>query len=123
MVQYSMKRKRVEILQKKCFTLPKDDCTLAKNFGYPEGSPCILIKLNKIYNWYPEPYEVDYLPEDLPEVIRDKILENNKTNETIPFVRKRKNKLFYSLTFTYRTIKFGWTVTASILQIKNILDL
>jgi len=34
------------------------DCTKEKEFGYPEGKPCVLIKLNKIFDWEPEPYGV-----------------------------------------------------------------
>ncbi|KAF8781977.1 Sodium/potassium-transporting ATPase subunit like protein [Argiope bruennichi] len=32
-------------------------CTSERQFGYPEGKPCVLIKLNKIYGWIPVPYE------------------------------------------------------------------
>lgn len=31
-------------------------CTAERNFGYPEGKPCVLIKLNRIYNWEPVSY-------------------------------------------------------------------
>jgi sodium/potassium-transporting ATPase subunit beta len=36
------------------------DCTLDNNYGYREGKPCILIKLNRIYGWKPEPYNLRY---------------------------------------------------------------
>jgi len=32
-------------------------CTKENNFGYKHGKPCVLIKLNKIYNWKPELYQ------------------------------------------------------------------
>ncbi|CAH1781968.1 unnamed protein product [Owenia fusiformis] len=30
------------------------ECTWQKDFGYDEGKPCVLLKLNKIYDWVPE---------------------------------------------------------------------
>jgi sodium/potassium-transporting ATPase subunit beta len=32
------------------------DCTANNQFGYRLGEPCVLIKLNKIYGWVPQPY-------------------------------------------------------------------
>ncbi|CAF0790598.1 unnamed protein product [Didymodactylos carnosus] len=29
------------------------DCTVANKFGYGDGKPCVLVKMNKIVNWYP----------------------------------------------------------------------
>lgn len=37
-------------------TIPPE-CTAAQNFSFPLGQPCLLIKLNRIYGWKPEPYE------------------------------------------------------------------
>lgn len=52
------------------------ECTSEKKFGYPEGKPCVLIKLNKIYDWEPAPFGVDHgkydaskLEEDLDEYV------------------------------------------------------
>jgi len=55
------------------------DCNKDKEFGYPEGKPCVLIKLNKIFDWEPEPFGVDesgkydakLLEEELDEVVDD----------------------------------------------------
>jgi len=41
-----------------------DNCTKAQNYGYGFGTPCILIKLNRIYGWKPEP--LDEQPQDWP---------------------------------------------------------
>lgn len=30
-----------------------------EDYGYGDGKPCVLIKLNKVYNWYPEAYDKD----------------------------------------------------------------
>lgn len=58
------------------------NCTADKDFGYPVGSPCILLKLNKIYGWFPEHYNLtseDKAPEKLPEELKLK-MEANKAN-------------------------------------------
>jgi sodium/potassium-transporting ATPase subunit beta len=31
-------------------------CTKENDFGYKQGQPCVLLKLNKIYGWVPEAY-------------------------------------------------------------------
>jgi len=51
------------------------DCIPEKNYGYRDGAPCILIKLNRIYGWKPELYEYS---EDLkvPDTIKAKMKEN-----------------------------------------------
>ena len=33
------------------------ECTVAQNFSFPIGKPCILVKINRIYGWIPKPYE------------------------------------------------------------------
>jgi sodium/potassium-transporting ATPase subunit beta len=49
-------------------------CTDAFNFGYQKGEPCILIKLNRIYGWTPEPYTAkDKLPSDMPLDLQKRI--------------------------------------------------
>jgi len=64
----------------------QEDCTLKHNFGYPAGKPCILIKLNRIYGWTPDPYisttDEKELPEELPAIIKQKIIENSANEET-----------------------------------------
>jgi len=65
------------------------DCTLENNFGFESGKPCILIKVNRIYGWDPLPYESttekERLPEEVPETIRNKIVENAGKEETKAF--------------------------------------
>jgi sodium/potassium-transporting ATPase subunit beta len=56
------------------------DCNKNNEFGYRLGEPCILIKLNKIYGWTPEPYGIDkndrysdqLLIDDLDEEVKEK---------------------------------------------------
>ncbi|CAF0887084.1 unnamed protein product [Rotaria sp. Silwood1] len=42
-------------------------CTKPKSFGYHKGRPCILIKINRIFGWIPEPYQSK---EEVPIEIR-----------------------------------------------------
>lgn len=35
-----------------------NECSESQNFSYHLGKPCILVKLNRIYGWKPEPYLV-----------------------------------------------------------------
>ena len=52
-------------------------CTNENNYGFKQGKPCLLIKLNKIFKWEPEPYEsAKDFPEDLPQTIRDAFTKN-----------------------------------------------
>lgn len=43
-------------------------CTKPKSFGYNKGKPCVLVKINQIYGWMPEPYQSK---EEVPIEIRD----------------------------------------------------
>ena len=33
-------------------------CAREKHFGFDEASPCVIIKINKIYGWIPEPFDI-----------------------------------------------------------------
>ncbi|CAB3231533.1 unnamed protein product [Arctia plantaginis] len=45
-----------------------DPCTEENHFSFHKSSPCIFIKLNKIYGWYPDVYDnVQDLPYDMPD--------------------------------------------------------
>ena len=41
-----------------------NECSESQNFSYHLGKPCILVKLNRIYGWKPEPYNIR--PKDYP---------------------------------------------------------
>jgi len=58
--------------------LIKGNCTKENKFGFRDGRPCILIKLNKIFGWEPIPYEERYLPEDFPKDLEKKIKKNKE---------------------------------------------
>ena len=49
-----------------------DLCTKERRFGYEEGRPCIIVKLNKIYDWMPQFYgSVDELPAIMPDTVKE----------------------------------------------------
>jgi len=69
------------ICQIKQEELFKEPCTYEKQYGFKDGAPCILIKLNKIYQWYPDPYETeDEMPKDIPETIKKSFRDNIANN-------------------------------------------
>lgn len=40
-------------------------CTWQRDYGYDWGQPCVLLKLNKIFDWYPVPYNESNRPPQL----------------------------------------------------------
>jgi len=64
-------------------------CTKEKNYGYDIGKPCIIVKLNKIYGWVPEPYKSSELPDDMPETLKTYI------NETQDLKEKEKDSMIW----------------------------
>jgi sodium/potassium-transporting ATPase subunit beta len=40
-------------------------CSEGNDYGYFEGKPCILLKINRVYGWEPEVYDNETMPEDL----------------------------------------------------------
>lgn len=42
-----------------------DGCVWQKDYGYDEGQPCILFKLNRIFDWEPEQYAPNEVPPHL----------------------------------------------------------
>lgn len=43
------------------------------NYGYDKGTPCIFLKLNRIYGLENKPYNESDLPEDMPEALKSHI--------------------------------------------------
>ncbi|XP_034473185.1 sodium/potassium-transporting ATPase subunit beta-2 isoform X1 [Drosophila innubila] len=51
-------------------------CTKENNYSYHKSSPCIFLKLNKIYDWIPEYYNSSKnLPSNMPENLKTYIAE------------------------------------------------
>lgn len=41
------------------------DCVKQQNFGFDDGQPCILMKLNRVFDWIPEEYTNETVPESI----------------------------------------------------------
>ncbi|XP_063839048.1 sodium/potassium-transporting ATPase subunit beta-2-like [Ostrinia nubilalis] len=55
-------------------------CTKENNYGFDQGTPCIIIKLNRLYDWKPIFYDdPGDLPQNMPPYIKNFI--NNTTPE------------------------------------------
>ncbi|KAH9424409.1 sodium/potassium-transporting ATPase subunit beta-like [Dermatophagoides pteronyssinus] len=51
-------------------TIPSQ-CSVENHFGYQRGDPCVLIKLNKIFNWKPQAFSESELRDShIPDVVR-----------------------------------------------------
>lgn len=50
------------------------ECGRNNSYGYKSNSPCIFLKLNRIYGWEPEYYnDTKELPEEMPKGLKDHI--------------------------------------------------
>lgn len=43
----------------------QQECNEATSYGYFEGRPCVLLKINKVFGWEPKLYSNDSKPDDL----------------------------------------------------------
>lgn len=76
MCDYGVKLEKKEFCAFKVSSLGSR-CTKERKFGYEEGRPCIIVKLNNIFNWEPKLYEkVTDLPDNMPKDVRKKIEAN-----------------------------------------------
>ncbi|KAJ9592195.1 hypothetical protein L9F63_001311 [Diploptera punctata] len=58
-----------------------DPCISSKLYGYPNGTPCVFIKLNKILKWEADYYDdPNDLPAKMPSELRKYIRGMNKTD-------------------------------------------
>ncbi|XP_040566071.1 sodium/potassium-transporting ATPase subunit beta isoform X1 [Lepeophtheirus salmonis] len=57
-------------------------CTFENNYGFENGSPCILIKLNKIFDWIPKPFlnSTDFIKHGAPSGLVKYITKKEKEN-------------------------------------------
>ncbi|RVE48382.1 hypothetical protein evm_006943 [Chilo suppressalis] len=63
--------------EKQVCDVPVDEfhpCTSANQYNYEEAGPCVFLKLNKIFNWMPSPYNnTEDLPSNMPEDLKQHI--------------------------------------------------
>lgn len=54
-------------------------CLPENNFNYDslDGGPCIFLKLNKIFDWVPEYYTSENLPDKMPDDLKEHIRKEN----------------------------------------------
>lgn len=53
-------------------------CTQENNYSYHKSSPCVFIKLNRIYGWVPQFYNrTNELPAKMPRQLKQKINETD----------------------------------------------
>ena len=57
------------------------NCTRNNSYGFKDGRPCILIKLNRIIGWTPKPYEAEFLPPELPQHLQEEIKKNKEEDK------------------------------------------
>ncbi|KAI5704268.1 hypothetical protein M8J76_006835 [Diaphorina citri] len=63
-------------------------CKKENSYSYGKGTPCIFLKLNKIFNWQPEFYNdtnklPEKMPNDLKNDIKQSISQNAATAKTV----------------------------------------
>lgn len=57
-------------------------CVEKEKYGFTSSSPCIFLKLNRIYGWVPEYYnDTKNLPSEMPESLKNHIRSINDTKE------------------------------------------
>jgi len=79
-----------QFCQVKTSELITGPCTEDNHYGFDKGKPCILIKLNKIFGWLPEPYNSTKLPDDMPQDIK------NIINDTSMPSKKKDGMIWFS---------------------------
>lgn len=52
------------------------NCSKNEDFGFKYGSPCVALKINKIYGWTPIPYENNKFPQNFPEYLKNSYVGN-----------------------------------------------
>jgi hypothetical protein len=52
-------------------------CITEEHYGYYHGKPCLLLKLNRIYGWRPQPYYnlTEVANTDMPQDLKDHIVQ------------------------------------------------
>ncbi|XP_059177861.1 sodium/potassium-transporting ATPase subunit beta-2-like [Physella acuta] len=66
-----IRKRRTEELDKVCVFDPivlGGDCVKQQNYGFDDGQPCILLKLNRVFGWIPE----EFTAETVPALIKEK---------------------------------------------------
>lgn len=65
---FEIRERRTEDFDKVCrFDLINlgPDCVKQQNFGFDDGQPCILLKLNRVFDWIPEEFTDETVPDSI----------------------------------------------------------
>lgn len=66
------------------------NCSKGDHWGYEIGKPCVLLKMNKMINWVPDVYTNETeLPEDMPQELKDHIIQQTYVPGQTPKVPER----------------------------------
>lgn len=98
-------------------------CTQENHYSYHKSSPCIFLKLNKIYGWVPEYYnDTSTLPKEMPQSLVEEIYNTSKTNPTeVSGDGSCHNGRWTNEIFSFRWTQCGCLVKAKIQPILNML--
>ena len=81
------------------YPLLQGNCTQENFFGFKAGRPCILLKLNKIIGWRPQPLDPLY-PQDWPEGVPDHLAQEiNKVVNMTDNKEKEEQEKYVSSKF------------------------
>jgi len=75
-------------------------CITEEHYGYYHGKPCLLLKLNRIYGWRPQPYYnlTEVANTDMPQDLKDHIVQVVALFQTFTlWFRKWSASNFYAL--------------------------
>jgi len=61
---------KVCVVKPEEYTRNNSRCIESEDFGYRYGTPCVALKLNKIYGWKPEPYGDNDVPDQIKDTVR-----------------------------------------------------
>lgn len=65
-----------------------DKCNQENNYSYHKSSPCIFLKLNKIYGWIPSYYnQTTDLPAKMPNTLKAIIGQTSELEVSAPECR------------------------------------
>ncbi|KAG8178601.1 hypothetical protein JTE90_019707 [Oedothorax gibbosus] len=102
-------------------------CSPERQFGFPEGKPCILVKMNRIYDWVPENFEeppADLTSKLTEEFERDQVYitcsgENSADKDNIGEVEYRPSQGIPFMYFPF-TNQPGYLSPFVFVQFSNI---
>lgn len=70
------------------------ECSQIQGYSYNRSSPCVFIKLNRIYDWMPEFYnDPADLPKNMPEDLKEHIASLPAASVSINASLRRKTSL------------------------------